>query len=194
MNKIFITALFAAMTAASAAGGGAGTITDNRDGKTYKTAAIGGKKWMAENLNYQTPSGSWCYKNDNSNCDNYGRLYNWKTAKTACPAGFHLPYRQEWQSLVDYAGGDDAAGKKLKSNSGWNDDGGGTDDFGFSALPGGLRAVGGFNKAGSYGLWWTATKSPDGDAYYWSISYIENGADEFRYGRDFAFSVRCIED
>jgi TolB-like protein len=89
-----------------------GTFTDSRDKKTYKTVVIGGNRYMVENLNYKKGK-SWCYGNNNSNCDKYGRLYDWKTAKTVCPAGFHLPSRQEWNNLVTAVGGKEVAGKKL---------------------------------------------------------------------------------
>jgi uncharacterized protein (TIGR02145 family) len=97
---------------------------------------------MAENLNIKT-DGSWCYDNDESNCDKYGRLYNWNAAKTACPAGWHLPSREEWGNLAKAAGGTGEygtggkAGKKLKAKSGWDNKGNGTDDYGFSVLLGG---------------------------------------------------------
>jgi uncharacterized protein (TIGR02145 family) len=106
-------------------------------GKTYKAVTIGGKAWMTENLNIKT-GGSQCYDKKESNCDKYGRLYTWNAAKKACPSGWHLPSREEWQSLVDIAGGsaasrinpgamnilsitggNSAAGKMLKAKSGW---------------------------------------------------------------------------
>ncbi|GBU22899.1 hypothetical protein R80B4_02812 [Fibrobacteres bacterium R8-0-B4] len=145
----------------------AGTLADPRDGQKYKTAVIGGRTWMAQNLNYQTESGSWCYGDDKSNCAKYGRLYDWETAKTVCPDGWKLPDTADWRTLVSAAGGAETAGKRLKSTSGWNwnkDDnvsGDGTDEFGFSALPGGLRySNGGFGVGGVGGYWWTATEYP----------------------------------
>jgi len=104
------------------------TLTDKRDGKKYKTVIIGERTWMAENLNYEA-NGSKCYDNKPENCDKYGRLYDWNTAKEACPSGWHLPSDEEWK-IDRYVGGKEAE-KKLKSKSGWDEDGNGTDDFGF---------------------------------------------------------------
>ncbi|GBU20445.1 hypothetical protein R80B4_00323 [Fibrobacteres bacterium R8-0-B4] len=173
-----------------------GTFTDKRDAKTYKTVTIGGKRWMAENLNYKTSSGSNCYDNNNSNCDKYGRLYNWNTAKTVCPAGYRLPSRLEWQSLVDYAGGDKKAAKKLKAGSGWKDSGNGTDEYGFSALPGGDRSSADdtFDDAGSYGSWWTATENGSEYAYSRSMGYSSVIAGEGYSSKSVGFSVRCVAD
>ncbi|WP_461252249.1 FISUMP domain-containing protein, partial [Treponema sp. R8-4-B8] len=60
---------------------------------------------MAHNLNYHTNSGSWCYMDSSSYCGKYGRLYDWKTAKKACPAGWRLPSRKEWVRLSLAVGG-----------------------------------------------------------------------------------------
>jgi uncharacterized protein (TIGR02145 family) len=163
-------------------------FTDSRNGQKYRAVKIGGKTWMAHNLNYQTGK-SWCNGNDKSNCDKYGRLYDWNTAKTACPAGWHLPSRKEWNGLVTAAGGEDIAGEKLNAN--------GTDDFGFSALPGGGFAVlggdfddGGFTDVGMGGYWWTATEGGSGFAYYYQAIVYEN-----EYGSKHAgMSVRCVKN
>ncbi len=129
---VLITAAVAAAIAGAFADGPSfGTFTDSRDGQTYKTVKIGTQTWMAQNLNYQTKRGSWCYENSADSCKKYGRLYDWKTAKKACPAGYHLPSNEDWTTLIDYMGGQVTAGKKLKAKRGWNDNGNGTDDYGF---------------------------------------------------------------
>ena len=168
------------------------TLTDNRDGKKYKTVIIGERTWMAENLNYEA-NGSVCYDNKPENCDKYGRLYDWNTAKEACPSGWHLPSKEEW-TIDGYVGGE--AYKKLKSKSGWNKDGNGTDDFGFSALPGGIGSENGyFNSVGNDGGWWSADDSPS--AYY---RILKNNYDRgiaawgISLGNSDLLSVRCLQD
>jgi uncharacterized protein (TIGR02145 family) len=171
-------------------------FTDGRDGKTYRTVVIGGKTWMGENLNYQPQTGkSWCSDNEESNCNKYGRLYDWKTAKKACPSGWHLPSRAEWDGLVGAAGGETTAGKKLMSTSGWNGNGNGTDAYGFSALPGGGRNTdGGFNYAGGSGCWWTATEDDADYAYNRYMYYYYDDVYEGYYNKEGGFSVRCVGD
>jgi len=172
-----------------------GSFTDTRDKKTYKTAKIGKQTWIAENLNFNAES-SVCYDNKPENCDKYGRLYNWNTAIKACPKGWHLPNLKEWQTLVDLAGGEGAAGTKLKAASGWNNDRNGTDDYGFSALPGGNGlSDGSFDGVGIDGNWWNASEE-DGDSNYARRESI-TGFDEDAwgyYGKSDLNSVRCVKD
>jgi len=172
-----------------------GTFTDSRDGKAYNTVKIGNQMWMAENLKYRTSSGSWCYGNDSSNCDKYGRLYDWNTAMTACPSGWHLSTDQEWSNLITAVGS--SAGTKLKAAIGWDkngDNGNNTDDYGFSALPGGKRSYdGNFSTVGNSGYWWTALKLRDAAAYrhiYYGFGSVRDGINR----NDGGFSVRCVED
>jgi len=173
------------------------TFIDKRDGKKYRTVKIGSQVWMAENLNYNA-SGSKCYNNDIANCNIYGRLYDWNTAKNACPSGWHLPRRIEWETLLDFAGGDKIAGKKLKTTIGWDRRGYGTDALGFSALPGGNsgNSDGSFVNIGSSGLWWCANEYKyDNSKYdivliytsYESVMFLSRNSKEL-------LSVRCLQD
>ena len=179
------------------------TLADLRDGKRYKIAKMpDGKTWMTENLNYAT--GGSCYDNKASNCAKYGRLYSWQTAAKACPAGFHLPSNQDWEDLVTAIGGRETAGKRLKSTSGWNayegKDGNGTDDFGFSALPGGYCQSGGScEETGNAGKWWTATTYNAAEGFseiadYRGMYYIDGSVYENTSLMDGEFSVRCVRN
>ena len=171
-----------------------GTFTDPRDGKVYKTVEIGGVVWFAENLNFAAEGRSVCYNNDPANGDKYGRLYDWETALKACPAGFHLPTNDEWTALVDYAGGEETAGTKLKSAEGWNNNGNGTDDYGVSALPGGYGSWdGSFYNAGNYGYWWSATEYNASNAWIRRMGYGNECVDRDDYGKSYLFSVRCVK-
>jgi len=181
------------------------TLIDGRDGKVYKTVKIGGRTWMAENLNIKK-GGSRCYGNIKANCDKYGRLYDWETAKTVCPSGWRLPSDRQWYDLTAAAGGSRAAGKKLKSASGWNG-GEGTDDYGFSALPGGMWKQNEYDKlvaegVGGYGYWWGTVDGRDtqgsgigdlGGNLVWIMGYDNDGvqADHPSWGS--LYSVRCVE-
>jgi uncharacterized protein (TIGR02145 family) len=183
------------------------------EGLSYKTVKIGCQTWMAENLNYNV-SGSTCVL-----CGTYGRRYNWATAmslpsscnstscasqintkhKGICPSGWHIPSFAEWEELADFAGGGIYAGKKLKSVIGWNElegeSGNGTDDYGFTALPGGY---GSYTAEGHNGHWWAANEYSgsfgDTHAYCIGLYYSDDSIHEDCNVKNVTFSVRCIMD
>ena len=186
-------------------GGTTGTFTDPRDGQTYQTVEIGTQTWMAENLNYQTTN-SWCYDDDPANCNIYGRLYNWEAAFNACPSGWHLPSDEEWKQMemalgMSQSEADDTGwrgtdeGEKMKSTSGWNNNGNGTNSSGFSALPGGYRnSSDSFDGLGNFGYWWSSSEISGTHA--WTRG-LRDGDDQVgrEYGRKtHSFDVRCIKD
>jgi uncharacterized protein (TIGR02145 family) len=181
------------------------SFTDSRDGKKYNTVKIGGKTWMAQNLNYETGN-SWCYDNNKGNCQKYGRLYDWNTAMAACPAGWRLPDNEDWDNLARVVGGQPdenggwiIAGEKLKSKIGWSAyhdgvDGNGTDDFGFSALPGGSYRIrdDNFSAVGLTGAWWSAAENGASNAWRQEMyrgSYLFSGDKDKGNG----YSVRCVQ-
>ncbi|MCQ2092727.1 MAG: fibrobacter succinogenes major paralogous domain-containing protein [Fibrobacter sp.] len=202
----------------------ANTLEDFRNDKTYKTVTIGTQTWMAENLKYAYNNGSaksYCYDNSADSCAKYGRLYTWSaamdsaavfstsskdcgynktcsssgTVRGVCPKGWHMPSKAEFETLESAVGGT-GVGTKLKSTSGWNDDGNGTDDYGFSALPAGYSYPprGSFFSAGKTASFWFASEYNDGYAdimkLYHDSGAAHMGVDEKYYG----LSVRCLKD
>ena len=159
-------------------------------------------------------TGAYCwYDNDESTYkDTYGALYNWYAVATGnlCPAGWRVPTDDEWKNLegtVDsqYDVGDPVwdgegwrgydTGTKLKATSGWNSGGNGTNDFGFSALPGGLRAiVGSYGYLGYYGYWWSSNQYSTAYAWHRDLGYDFSNVIRLYEYKEFGFSVRCVRD
>jgi uncharacterized protein (TIGR02145 family) len=188
--------------------GGGGTCSAD-----FGAVTIGSQTWAARNLNCNV-EGSKCYDNDPANCAKYGRLYDWATAmklsscnsisyscsseiqskhRGICPSGWHIPSRDDWSILIDYVGGSSVAGSKLKSTSGWNSNGNGTDEFGFSALPGGYGWSDGSFSGVNNGGWWS-TSEFSLLAYYQGIRYDEDRARWESYQKSNLLSVRCLKD
>jgi len=189
----------------------------------YEAVLIGEQIWMARNLNYDVPDNTTdvCYNNSSSEpnyCESYGRLYDWATAMTLnsncnsvtcasqvnpphrgiCPDGWHIPSDAEWTTLTNYVEIQSActncAGTRLKATSGWNGSGDGTDDYGFSALPGSYRnSMGTFYDVGS--RWWSANEYDSNNAYYRSMAYnLSNVSRSSSSKSFFLYSVRCVQD
>ena len=198
----------------------------NYDSKSYDAVLIGTQTWMAENLNYKTPDGtSRCYPTsgytndsdaDNSNCNFYGRLYTWSTAmgldpscnnttcssqiqpkhKGICPSGWHLPSDVEWDALMMAVGGSNLAGTKLKAASNWSNNDNGTDDYGFSALPGGSYGYSDyiFDGVGIFGGWWSATDASR-SGINTPIMYRGSSSESRLFSAKYwLYSVRCVQD
>ncbi len=175
-----------------------GILTDKRDKKTYKTVAIGTQTWMAENLNYETAN-SRCYNNKLDSCAKYGRLYTWADAMdSACPEGWHLPTEAEFEQLFSAVGGENTAGKMLKSQTGWKAYSGivNEDAYGFAALPAGSETIyGDFGSVGYNAYFWSATQFNDYYEYYMVALYYNY--DSAYLGNDNmykGYSVRCLKD
>jgi len=205
-------------------------IVKDVDGNSYKTIKIGNQVWMAENLKTTklsngkpilmisdenewrmtqqalTPAYCW-YNNDSATyAMTYGPLYNWYAVGTdsLCPAGWHVPDTSEFKDLIRFLGGAAIAGGKLKEADTlhWNPNVGGTNESGFTALPGGRRIY--FkNKVNFYGL--------GRYCYLWSSPFFDNGLyGTYYYGYTLlydtgiidqeggapgdGFSVRCLKD
>jgi uncharacterized protein (TIGR02145 family) len=188
-----------------------GTFKDLRDGRTYKTVKIGNQTWMAENLAFKASEGCWAYNNDENNAKFYGYLYNWETAREGCPSGWHLPSLKEWDTLIAYVGKKQftqarfAAGSSLKEvgfkhwDTLYGEDlkAKGTNDFGFTALPGGSCSTSGesFDGIGWQGLWWVNTNYNTSQfAYYYRIHYAGKGIMRDYSIVENGLSVRCIKD
>jgi uncharacterized protein (TIGR02145 family) len=175
-----------------------GKFTDSRDGKTYKTVEIGNQTWMAENLAYKATGGCWAYDNSESNVAIYGYLYDWETAKNACPQGWHLPSDSEWTILTNYLGGESVAGGKLKDvgKSYWKSPNtGASNETGFTALPGGFRSNNGtFSYIRGGGLWWSSSEYSALNAWYSYVGVDNSNLNRFTFGKDYGFSVRCVKD
>ncbi len=172
------------------------SFTDSRDGQIYRTVQIGTQTWMAENLNYNC-SGSYCYNNDPANGEIYGRLYTWDAAKTAAPAGWHLPTDAEWQTLVGYLGGSSVAGGKMKETGTehWYSPNIATNESGFTALPGGSRRGSeAFYNLGRYADFWSATENSSSYAWYRYLCYHRSDVYRYYYYKSRGFSVRCVKD
>jgi len=175
---------------------------------------IGTQVWQKCNSDAVPSKGVYkCYDDLESNCQKSGKLYDWEAANNVCPSGFHLPSNTDWDKLIYYVDGSTSgtgssiyksftAGNNLKAESGWSRGGNGTDDHGFSALPGGYGYSADDNFDYKYedknvdGQWWSASEYNSVSAYYWRINYLGGTVfcSERGVAKSYLFSVRCIQD
>ena len=192
------------------------------DGNIYHTVVIGTQVWMVENLkttkyndgtaiplvtensawsNLTTPGYCWYDNDEEMYKKSYGALYNWYTVNTGklAPTGWHIPSDEEWTVLMNYLGGADAAGGKLKETGAihwWTPNTGATNETGFTALPGGDRGNNGYvftGIGGFYGIWWCSTES-NSNGIMWRLFYDSNTLYRQEAGKHSGFSIRCLRD
>ncbi|MEA3505269.1 MAG: FISUMP domain-containing protein [Bacteroidota bacterium] len=185
------------------------SFIDPRNSRTYNTAQIGNQCWMAENLDigamvYSTTASDnqtnnsntekFCYNNNETNCENYGGLYQWnelmqyihtEEPQGICPEGWHIPSETEWQTMVEYLGGNFVAGEKMKING----------TSGFDALMGGGRNTSGsFSDLNLYGYFWSSSELNDEKAWQIHISNDLNGVFYNYQQKNVGNSIRCIKN
>ncbi len=148
-----------------------------------------------------------------SNFNTYGVLYNKlamlnggtysntnpSTLQGICPNGWHIPSFAEWNQMVVYVGGSTVAGGKIKevATTHWNCPNiGGNNEYGFTALPGGVLENGGsFYYLNEYGAWWCADATASSSRF--SLGYLSAGVNQIPLslgGETVAMSVRCVRD
>lgn len=192
--------------------------------QSFKSVKIGTQTWMTENLNVdkfrngdiipQVQSEEdwenaanekkpvWCYyENSSANGARYGKLYNWYAVndpRDLAPNGWHIPTNKEWKELTNYLGGWKVAVAKLKSKEGWFENGNGTNESGFSALPGGRRSEYDqnsyiFRGIDKWGFWWSSSNYVKKTSITRSICY--NGTFQWLdWDKGEGMSVRCVKN
>lgn len=164
-----------------------GSYEDSRDGNRYEWVRVGNAVWTAENIKYAPVKGSVCMQ-----CNIWGRLYNWNSAQKACPPDFRIPSVSDWEKLFQDAGTDPV--KKLKASFGWNDNGNGTDEFGF-----GLRASGAHFEKASVPEKSRKFKDAGDKAYLWTangtVAVFKKNSNRIsfeKFNPEFGASLRCV--
>ena len=198
------------------------TVTDI-DGNIYQTVKIGEQIWMTENLkvtrfrddtpipnisNYDDKwsdlsTGALCWYDDDpiKYKNTYGALYNFYAvadSRKIAPEGWHVPSADEWKELIEYLGGEETAGGKMKLQNPnyWNYTNSGADNSsGFSGIPAGGRGrFGDAGEGGNYATWWSSTSHDSLYAWHWGL-YPAKWGIRFNPGhKTSGFSVRCIKD
>jgi uncharacterized protein (TIGR02145 family) len=174
-----------------------GTVTDPRDGITYKTIRIGNQTIMAENLRYKTKQGHyWAYYKE-KDTEKYGYLYDWETACkiTNGLEGWHLPTKEEWETLMKYL--DPYYGVLINSKQVYFSviEGGSS---GFNALFGGCRTSHEVSFLGTMAHFWSSTSNIGASSnkawYFVCFSAPHEEAFIFDESKDLGYSVRLFRD
>ena len=187
------------------------------DGNSYHTVLVGKQCWLKENLrathgrdgktlNYYIPNGN------PANVQTYGYLYEWRSAKSVCPKGWHLPTMEDWEKLEDQVvllgmscgdGLQKQVAKAVASEKGWQSSTNAcavgynqqpNNASGFSVHPAGLYNYEHYNNFGYKANFWCAKEYDAAYAYSCGISYDNASLKRFLDSKASGFSVRCVKD
>ena len=190
--------------------------------QNYSTVTIGTQIWTSKNLDVSTfrngeaiPEAknaqewakacgnriaAYCYYDyDSKNGNEYGKLYNWyavNDSRGLAPKGYHIPSDAEWTILTDMLGGEEIAGKKMKSTTGWSNRSTGNNSSGFNGLPGGYCSYNGFFSFRTANeSWWSSSENTRDEAWSRDLSYSGDAkVVRYDYDKRYGLSVRCIRD
>ena len=185
-----------------------------------KEVKIGNQIWMAENLNVDTfrngdpipyaqtleewkkynkaGKPAWTYYDNDPKYEAiYGKLYNWNAVddpRGLAPEGWYIPDHKGWEQLAEILGNDECVGTKLKSVIGWEDDGYGTDEVGFSGLPGGYYFFNGkIDAIENSAIWWSSTENSPTTVWVYSLYKADGKLSVYDDDKRNGFSVRCLK-
>jgi uncharacterized protein (TIGR02145 family) len=192
-------------------------------GTSYGSIVYGnGQEWMTENLRTSrfangdtipqqieglslasgTPAFS-RYAFDSGNNQIYGKLYNHYAVvdpRNLCPTGWHVPSQAELRALVDYWGGLGAPDKfKEAGNTHWEAPSNGTNESGFTALPGGA-STGGSSSTAFFGInnrayFWTSSPYPNLPQRSYGLQIDTSPSMiNWDWSDSYHMSIRCIKD
>ena len=192
------------------------------DGNNYPSIVLGEQEWMATNLKTTKYSngdpiqnvpgdtwgtitnGAWCYYNNDGAMNSvYGKLYNWYAVinpKNICPSGWRIPDDNDWSELVNYLGGEDEAGGKMKGEGTqlWNPpNDGATNASGFNGVPGGGRRGANnsaFDVFGTFGRHWSSSQYDQNAAWGYDLTNDAINLVRNQFNKSYGFSCRCIRD
>jgi uncharacterized protein (TIGR02145 family) len=179
------------LACAALSGQATGVFKDPRDGRIYKTVKIGDQVWFAENLAYKADAGCWAYEDRESNVAQFGRLYTFAAANKVCPPGWHLPSKQEFETLLRHIGGNGLHAYQELIPSG---------SSGFAGLFAGFRTAR-FEYQGKIGHFWSSTAINVHSAWYLGITSFVPDAGlaildrvQDSHNKVFGFSVRPLKN
>jgi uncharacterized protein (TIGR02145 family) len=166
---------------------GHGTFKDDSDGRLYKVIKIGDQVLMAENYAKKPKEGNfWIYDGIEENRIKYAYLYDWETAKSIAPAGWHLPTKSEWETLITALGGHSKEVFEQLKIGGFS---------GFDGTLGGWRSSRGtFTGLGASAHFWSDTAEDENHAWQLKLGAYKHHAELEKGEKALGLSIRFFKD